>query len=386
MEIARRLLLVDDELEIIKPLQDLFESSSYLTHTAESADEALDILRGNEIDILITDYRMPGKDGLELVDAAREIKPNLQCMIFTGHGDLNTVIGALKLGACDFFMKPINFEERENAILDGMSRAQLISELKEKQKEVKELSRKLTAARKEKEAADKTKSEFLSIASHEIRTPISGILGMTYLLQKTDLDTKQAELCDMLRYSGENLLHLVNDILDLSKMESGKLELECIDFDPWKLVRETVKSIEMIVGAKGVELICDIDPCVPSILQGDPQRFRQILLNLLGNAIKFTERGCIKVSLMVREEKKQTVILKCRVKDTGIGISREAQKHIFDSFSQADNSISRKFGGTGLGLNIAKNLTSLMGGEIGVESEPEQETTFWFTAVMKNRG
>ncbi len=249
------------------------------------------------------------------------------------------------------------------------ARSAVMSDLAQSNQELQDLTR--------------MKSEFLATMSHEIRTPMNGVIGMTGLLLDTDLSEEQRDYVETIRTSGDTLLDIINDILDFSKIEAGRVRMETIDFSPKHVTEEAVELFAEPAANKGIELILDADPEVPHSVIGDPGRLRQVLINLVGNAIKFTDSGEVVVHVEKLDTMTPGVMIRFEVADTGVGLTAEEQARVFSTYSQVDSSTTRRHGGTGLGLAIARMLTQLMGGEIGVESEKGAGSRFWFTALFR---
>ena len=280
------------------------------------------------------------------------------------------------------FLTSLEVRFHNESLIKFMSQARndsedLNVELSTEIEQRKRIEKELQKAKQAAEAASKTKSEFLANMSHEIRTPMNGILGTLQLLQGSELTESQIEYVGIAYNSGEALLSLLNDILDFSKIEAGKLKLEYTPFNLQKLIKELTILQKQRAEERKVQLLIDTDPDIPKIIKGDSVRIRQILANLMTNAIKFTEQGTVTIKSRVLEKTQKSVRLRLEVNDTGIGITEEAQRKLFNSFTQADGSTTRKYGGTGLGLAIVRQLVTLMRGRLGVKSEENKGSCFW---------
>ena len=378
----QNILIVDDEEFILTSTQRLLEKSGYSCQTATSGKEALELLQKEKFDLVISDINMPEMDGLELMKKSKELFPNLHFIITTGHITEYSFGDIIEAGAADFITKPFEIKEL-NAKIGRIEREQrILRELKHTNDELEAAIERANEMAVKAELASLAKSEFLANMSHEIRTPLNGVIGFTDMLLDTELTEEQQDYAKTIKRSGEALLSLINDILDFSKIEAGQMELEEIDFDPEILCFDVCELVKPRIAGRPVELLCRIGSEVPSKVKGDPHRYRQVLLNLLGNAVKFTEAGEIELSLDVDQDTDKEVKLHVRVRDTGIGIPEDKLSLIFEPFQQADGSTTRKYGGTGLGLPICKKISNLMEGDVWAESEKGKGSIFHFTAWL----
>ena len=377
-------LLIEDNPGDARLMQEMLhdleaESSGYgpfHLHHVDRLAAGLEYLDAGTTDIALLDLSLPDSHGLASYTRLQEATPDLPVVVVTGHRDRSLALDAMRAGAQDYLTK---------GQLDGelLGRAlHYAVERKRTEVRLQQAAADLEAARIRAEEASQAKSTFLANMSHEIRTPMNGVLGFADLLRSTPLTEDQAEYVEAIHTSGVRLLRLINDILDLSRIEAQRIELVEAPFEPAACLQDTLTLFAPLAAEKGVRLTLHVDSGVPATIPGDESRVQQVLTNLLSNAVKFTDEGTIHVAATLEEQHGGRPVLHVSVQDTGVGISTDRQARLFEAFYQVDTSLHRNHEGVGLGLAISRQLVELMGGRIWVESEAGRGSTFHFTVAL----
>ncbi|MEN8199535.1 MAG: response regulator [Thermodesulfobacteriota bacterium] len=365
---SHSVLVVDDNPVNLLQLSAILHAENYTVIPCSSSEEALEYLKQQSPDIILLDVMIPDMDGFSL---CRTIKQDtrfadIPLIFITSLSQQEDIVGGFNAGGNDYIVKPFN---RHELLARLRNHIRLHDTLCENRRLIEKT-----------EDSSRSKTEFLATMSHEIRTPLNSIIGMSEVLADTRLTSDQRKCVRIVRSAGESLLELINDILDLSKIEAGQIEVEAIDFHLPSLLQSVSSILSMRAAEQNTPISITIHPEVPTALNGDPARLRQVLLNLVGNGIKFTQNGSVAISVRLDSDD----MLLFSISDNGVGIAKEQQERIFESFTQADSLTTRTYGGTGLGLTISQKLTKIMGGRIWLESTPGMGSTFFFTCRFQD--
>ncbi len=386
MSLVTNILVTDDNVATLKTLSAGLEDMGHTVSTAVNGQEALALIRRQPFNIVIADIKLPDISGLEILEMAKELNPEAAVIMITGHASIETAVDAINEGAYAYILKPVAVNELENIINNALREQRLLVENRELVESLQQSNKRLEEANRALEQVSHAKSDFMAKMSHELRTPLNSIIGFSeVLLNKTTSPIDQTTHDEFLNYihiSARHLLHLIDEALDLARIESGKMTLEPSEFDLAVLLEDVKMTVLPILTAKKQTLTIENSAGISTIL-ADESKMKQIFLNLISNASKFTSRGG-KIGIVCRLETPN--LLHCSVIDNGIGIRRQDQQRIFEEFGQAKRQSGGKREGVGLGLSIAKRLVGLHGGDIWVDSEVGQGSTFIFSIPVAKRG
>jgi len=386
-------LVVDDDVGVQDTLCDILQLSGLDASAVGSAAAATRWCEAHDPALVVLDQRLPDSLGLDLAARLKARAPLVPVVLLTGYVSADTAMAAVGL-VDDYLAKPVPPGEFVKVVQTRLEQYRLrlanedlLAQLREAnnrlERTVEERTRELLTARDQAMEASRLKSQFLANMSHEIRTPLNGVVGVAELLAATALDDDQRDYVDILATSSQALLAIINDVLDFSKIEAGRLELAASTFSLRAPFTDVVDMLRAQAVAKGLALDLDLDADLPPLAVGDAARLRQVVTNLVGNAVKFTDAGGVSVEVAVTAREASAVTVHCAVRDTGIGISQGDIPLLFHDFTQIDQSNTRRFGGTGLGLAISDRLVRLMGGDIGCLPNQDVGTTFWFTVPLR---
>lgn len=373
MNSTNKILVVDDSVANLDYLKDLLKEYSYKVAIAKNGKTAIQKAKSQTFDLILLDFVMPDMNGLEVCKEIKSIniQQDTPIIFLTANQDEDILKQAFEAGAVDYIRKPFSNTELISRVKNHLN---LVQNKKE-----------LAIAKEYAESATKAKGEFLANMSHEIRTPMNGIVTVIDFLKETEITKKQKDFIDIIQTSSDSLLNIINDILDFSKIEAGQIELEQLNFNLREEILDVLKPLEFRAKDKGLIMKLNFDKNIPKIVNGDILRINQIIINLVNNAIKFTQSGGIYVNVKLLEQKNKSLNIEFKIQDTGIGIKKENQKKLFKSFSQSDASSTRKYGGTGLGLAISKNLVNMMKGQISLVSDYGTGSTFTFNLLLNQK-
>lgn len=376
------ILIVDDKIENIIALDALIARDDVNIISTTLPNEALRISWEQDIAIALVDVQMPEMDGFELVEILKSnprTKDILVIFVTAISTETKYAVRGLNAGAVDYLYKPLNPFITSAKVDSFIQIVRNQREIKRKNAQLEQFQKELIKAKELAEQGKRIKENFLANMSHEIRTPINGIIGLINLLSQTEINDNQLEMLNLLKTSSTSLLGVINDVLDLSKIESGKFKINRGETKIIELCNSVINLLGIGAKEKKIALLAEIDPNLPQKIVADSLRLNQILMNLIGNAIKFTDQGSVTLKVDVLDKKGNNLKIQFSIIDTGIGIAKENIGKIFEVFEQADEQTTVKFGGTGLGLSIVKNLAKLKGGTLNVESEEGKGSTFTFT-------